>query len=91
MFYIEVQLEKDGKVTDVKLAHLGEAPVVCEDLVQHLRMKNYDDFGKTLEDLSNLYKIPGNSEMRAKGYLALQALEKDLYSMYLLDRNSYEH
>ncbi|KFO81762.1 Mediator of RNA polymerase II transcription subunit 1, partial [Cuculus canorus] len=86
MFYIEVQLEKDGKVTDVKLAHLGEAPVVCEDLVQHLRMKNYDDFGKTLEDLSNLYKIPGNSEMRAKGYLALQALEKDLYSMYLLDR-----
>ncbi|XP_025890773.1 mediator of RNA polymerase II transcription subunit 1-like [Nothoprocta perdicaria] len=27
MFYIEVQLEKDGKVMDVKLAHLGEAPV----------------------------------------------------------------
>ncbi|XP_069715879.1 mediator of RNA polymerase II transcription subunit 1-like [Phaenicophaeus curvirostris] len=86
MFYIEVLLEKDGKVTDVKLAHFGEAPVVCEDLVQHLRMKNYDVFGKILEDLSNLYKIPGNSEMRAKGYLALQALEKDLYAMYLLDR-----
>jgi len=28
MFYIEVQVEKDGKVMDVKLAHLGEAPVV---------------------------------------------------------------
>lgn len=26
------------------------------------------------------------SEMKAKGYLALQALEKDLYSMSLLDR-----
>ncbi|XP_075351552.1 mediator of RNA polymerase II transcription subunit 1-like [Mycteria americana] len=86
MFYIEVQLEKDGKVMDVKLAHLGEAPVVCDDLVQHLRMKNYDAFGKILEDLSNLYQIPGNSEMKAKGYLALQALEKDLYSMSLLDR-----
>ncbi|XP_035752888.1 mediator of RNA polymerase II transcription subunit 1-like isoform X3 [Egretta garzetta] len=71
---------------DVKLAHLGEAPVVCDDLVQHLRMKNYDAFGKILEDLSNLYQVPGNSEVKAKGYLALQALEKDLYSMSLLDR-----
>ncbi|XP_035752886.1 mediator of RNA polymerase II transcription subunit 1-like isoform X2 [Egretta garzetta] len=86
LFYIEVQLEKDGNVMDVKLAHLGEAPVVCDDLVQHLRMKNYDAFGKILEDLSNLYQVPGNSEVKAKGYLALQALEKDLYSMSLLDR-----
>ncbi|KFP74405.1 Mediator of RNA polymerase II transcription subunit 1, partial [Apaloderma vittatum] len=86
MFYIEVQMEMDGKVIDVKLAHLGETPVVCDDLVQHLRMKNYDAFGKILEDLSNLYQIPGNSEMKAKGYIALQALEKDLYSMSLLDR-----
>ncbi|KFO93594.1 Mediator of RNA polymerase II transcription subunit 1, partial [Buceros rhinoceros silvestris] len=86
MFYIEIQLERDGKVMDVKLAHLGEAPVVCDDLLQHLRTKNYDAFGKILEDLSNLYQIPGNSEMKAKGYLALQALEKDLYSMSLLDR-----
>ncbi|NWH70292.1 MED1 polymerase, partial [Piaya cayana] len=89
MFYIEVQLEKDGKVTDVKLAHFGEAPVVkliFSQLFLSGRMKNYDVFGKILEDLSNLYKIPGNSEMRAKGYLALQALEKDLYAMYLLDR-----
>nr|NP_001409855.1 mediator of RNA polymerase II transcription subunit 1-like [Gallus gallus] len=86
MFYIEVQLEKDGRVMDAKLAHLGEAPVICDDLVQHLRMKNYDAFGKILEDLSNLYQIPGNSEMKAKGYLALQSLEKDLYSMSLLHR-----
>ncbi|XP_064299932.1 mediator of RNA polymerase II transcription subunit 1-like [Phalacrocorax carbo] len=86
MFYIEVQLEKNGNVVYVKLAHLGEAPVVCDDLLQHLRMKNYDAFGKILEDLSNLYQIPGDSEMKAKGYLALQALEKDLYSMFLLDR-----
>ncbi|XP_025937804.1 mediator of RNA polymerase II transcription subunit 1-like [Apteryx rowi] len=86
MFYIEVHLEKDEKVMDVKLAHLAEDPVICDNLVQHLRMKNYDAFGKILEDLSNLYQIPGNSEMKAKGYLALQSLEKDLYSMSLLDR-----
>ncbi|NWQ85950.1 MED1 polymerase, partial [Burhinus bistriatus] len=89
MFYIEVQLEKDGKVMDVKLAHLGEAPVVkliFSPLFLFGRMKNYDAFGKILEDLSNMYQIPGNSEMKAKGYFALQALEKDLYSMSLLDR-----
>ncbi|XP_039382705.1 mediator of RNA polymerase II transcription subunit 1-like isoform X2 [Mauremys reevesii] len=62
MFYVEVQLEKDGKVIDVKLAHPGEAPVVCDDLVQLL------------------------SDMKAKVYLALQSLEKDLYSMSLLYR-----
>ncbi|KAM6134671.1 mediator of RNA polymerase II transcription subunit 1-like [Pterocles gutturalis] len=86
MFYIEVQLESDGELVDVKLSHDGEAPVVCDDLVKYLRMENYDAFGKILEDLSNLYKIPGNSVMKAKGYLALQALEKDLYSMSLLHR-----
>lgn len=28
MFYVEIQLEKDGDVMDVKLAHFEEAPVV---------------------------------------------------------------
>ncbi|NXJ14238.1 MED1 polymerase, partial [Odontophorus gujanensis] len=88
MFYIEVQLEKDGRVMDAKLAHLGEAPVVKWIVIGFsiVRMKNYDAFGKVLEDLSNLYQIPGNSEMKAKAYLALQSLEKDLYAMSLLDR-----
>ncbi|NXK53577.1 MED1 polymerase, partial [Chauna torquata] len=87
MFYIEVQLENDGRVMDAKLAHLGEAPVVNMVIIVFIgRMKNYDAFGKILEDLSNMYQIPGNSEMKAKGYLALQSLERDLYSMSLLDR-----
>ncbi|XP_032911070.1 mediator of RNA polymerase II transcription subunit 1-like [Catharus ustulatus] len=37
MFYVEIQLENDGDVMDVKLAHFEEAPVVCDDLVQLLR------------------------------------------------------
>nr|XP_025040898.1 mediator of RNA polymerase II transcription subunit 1-like [Pelodiscus sinensis] len=86
MFYIEVELEKDGKVIDVKLAYPGESPVVCDDLMQLLRMKNYDAFGKILEGLLNLYQIPGNSDLKSKVYLALQSLEKDLYSMSLLNR-----
>ncbi|XP_019409772.1 PREDICTED: mediator of RNA polymerase II transcription subunit 1-like [Crocodylus porosus] len=49
-------------------------------------MKDYAAFGKILEDLSNLYQIPGNSDMKAKAYLVLQSLEKDLWSMSLLYR-----
>lgn len=40
MFYIEVQLEKDGNVIDVKLAHFGEAPVV-KLIVSHLLVVSY--------------------------------------------------
>ncbi|NXD68566.1 MED1 polymerase, partial [Eolophus roseicapillus] len=90
MFYVEVQLEMDGNVVEVKLAHLGDAPVVkfiFSQLFLFGRMKNYNAFGKILEELSNMYQIPGDSEMKAKGYLALQALEKDLYSMSLLHRS----
>lgn len=43
MFYVEIQLEKDGDVMDVKLAHFEEAPVVKlifstshDPLVSHL-------------------------------------------------------
>ncbi|XP_039382711.1 mediator of RNA polymerase II transcription subunit 1-like isoform X6 [Mauremys reevesii] len=80
MFYVEVQLEKDGKVIDVKLAHPGEAPVVCDDLVQLLRMKNYDAFGRILEGLLNLYQIPGNRTlMSIEYYLSpYQVLEEEL-------------
>ncbi|XP_030916728.1 mediator of RNA polymerase II transcription subunit 1-like [Geospiza fortis] len=43
MFYVEIQLEKDGDVMDVKLAHFEEAPVVCDDLVQLLRFLTSSD------------------------------------------------
>ncbi|NWZ28080.1 MED1 polymerase, partial [Asarcornis scutulata] len=84
MFYIEVQLEKDGNVIDAKLAHLGEAPVVKLIFsVYHLLVLLFSD--KT-SNLSSLSLSLSPSEMKAKGYLALQSLEKDLYSMSLLDR-----
>ncbi|NXX15033.1 MED1 polymerase, partial [Podargus strigoides] len=88
MFYIEVQLETDGNVMDVKLAHLGDTPEHDSNCFFFFscRTKNYDAFGKILEDLSNLYQIPGNRQMKAKVYLALQALEKDIYSISLLAR-----
>ncbi|KAG2460532.1 MED1 polymerase, partial [Polypterus senegalus] len=36
MFYVEVQLDVTGQLGDVKVAHHGETPVSCPELVQHL-------------------------------------------------------
>ncbi|XP_030063264.1 mediator of RNA polymerase II transcription subunit 1 [Microcaecilia unicolor] len=88
MFYIEVQMRDNGDVVDVKLAHHGETPMTCEELLQHLSVKNFDAFGRSLEGLLNLYQIPGNNEIKAKAYLALQSLEQDLSGISNLFRNA---
>ncbi|XP_053323780.1 mediator of RNA polymerase II transcription subunit 1-like [Spea bombifrons] len=86
MFYIEIQVKKSGKVEFVKLAHHGEAPKNCREMLQFLRIKDFESFGMNLEGLLNLYNIPGNSETKAKVYLALQCLEADLYTMLNMGR-----
>ncbi|KAM4705115.1 mediator of RNA polymerase II transcription subunit 1-like [Rhinophrynus dorsalis] len=86
MFYIEVQVKKNGKISSVKLAHHGEAPTVCKELLHFLRTKDFEAFGRSLEGLLLLYNIPGNSETKAKVYTALQSLEADLSRMFSLCR-----
>ncbi|XP_008942605.1 PREDICTED: mediator of RNA polymerase II transcription subunit 1 [Merops nubicus] len=81
MFYVEVQLDPAGLLCDVKVAHHGENPVSCPELVQHLREKNFDEFSKHLRGLVNLYKLPGDNKLKTKMYLALQSLELDLSKM----------
>ncbi|RLV76645.1 hypothetical protein DV515_00016768 [Chloebia gouldiae] len=81
MFYVEVQLDPAGLLCDVKVAHHGENPVSCPELVQHLREKNFDEFSKHLRGLVNLYKLPGDNKLKTKMYLALQSLELDLQKM----------
>uniref|UniRef100_A0A8D0GP18 Mediator of RNA polymerase II transcription subunit 1 n=1 Tax=Sphenodon punctatus TaxID=8508 RepID=A0A8D0GP18_SPHPU len=84
MFYVEVQLDPTGLLCDVKVAHHGENPVSCPELVQHLREKNFDKFSKHLKGLVNLYKLPGDNKLKTKMYLALQSLELDLAKMAVM-------
>uniref|UniRef100_A0A8C9WRH9 Mediator of RNA polymerase II transcription subunit 1 n=1 Tax=Scleropages formosus TaxID=113540 RepID=A0A8C9WRH9_SCLFO len=81
MFYVEVQLDSGGQLVDVKVAHHGENPVSCPELVQHLREKNFEEFSKHLKGLVNLYKLPGDNKLKTKMYLTLQSLELDLTKM----------
>ncbi|XP_076008153.1 mediator of RNA polymerase II transcription subunit 1 [Genypterus blacodes] len=81
MFYVEVQLDTGGELVDVKVAHHGENPTSCPELIQHLREKNFEEFSKHLKGLVNLYKLPGDNKLKTKMYIALQSLELDLTKM----------
>ncbi|KAG8139947.1 hypothetical protein E2320_002725 [Naja naja] len=81
MFYVEVHLDTAGQLRDVKVAHHGENPVSCPELVQNLRERNFNEFSKHLKGLVNLYKVPGDNKLKTKMYLALQSLELDLSKM----------
>ncbi|KAM8877277.1 mediator of RNA polymerase II transcription subunit 1 [Synchiropus picturatus] len=81
MFYVEVQLDSCGQLVDVKVAHQGENPTSCPELIQHLREKNFKEFSKHLKGLVDLYKLPGDNKLKTKMYIALQSLELDLTKM----------
>nr|XP_057917498.1 mediator of RNA polymerase II transcription subunit 1 isoform X1 [Doryrhamphus excisus] len=81
MFYVEVQLDSGGQLVDVKVAHQGENPTSCPELIQHLREKNFEEFSKHLKGLVDLYKLPGDNKLKTKMYIALQSLELDLTKM----------
>uniref|UniRef100_A0A3Q3F029 Mediator of RNA polymerase II transcription subunit 1 n=1 Tax=Labrus bergylta TaxID=56723 RepID=A0A3Q3F029_9LABR len=81
MFYVEVQLDTIGQLVDVKVAHQGENPTSCPELIQHLREKNFEEFSKHLKGLVELYKLPGDNKLKTKMYIALQSLELDLTKM----------
>ncbi|XP_035517561.1 mediator of RNA polymerase II transcription subunit 1 [Morone saxatilis] len=81
MFYVEVQLDTSGQLVDVKVAHQGENPTSCPELIQHLREKNFEEFSKHLKGLVELYKLPGDNKLKTKMYIALQSLELDLTKM----------
>uniref|UniRef100_A0A665TQ55 Mediator of RNA polymerase II transcription subunit 1 n=1 Tax=Echeneis naucrates TaxID=173247 RepID=A0A665TQ55_ECHNA len=81
MFYVEVQLDTSGQLVDVKVAHQGENPTSCPELIQHLREKNFEEFSEHLKGLVDLYKLPGDNKLKTKMYIALQSLELDLTKM----------
>uniref|UniRef100_A0A3Q2QRB4 Mediator of RNA polymerase II transcription subunit 1 n=1 Tax=Fundulus heteroclitus TaxID=8078 RepID=A0A3Q2QRB4_FUNHE len=60
MFYVEVQLDTAGQLVDVKVAHQGENPTSCPELIQHLSEKNFEAFSKHLKGLVDLYRLPGD-------------------------------
>ncbi|XP_048122813.1 mediator of RNA polymerase II transcription subunit 1 isoform X1 [Alosa alosa] len=91
LFYLEVLLKPDGGVEDVKVALHGEAPVSNKLLLQLLRQKLFVDFSTKLNDLSSLYNIPGDNDIKVKVCTALQFMEKDLLTISHMPRSLREN
>ncbi|XP_073406110.1 uncharacterized protein [Dendrobates tinctorius] len=64
-----------------------KAKGICKELLLLLRTKDFEGFGKSLEELLQLYSIPGNSDIKAKVYLSLCNLEEDMTALFNLSRS----
>ncbi|XP_050439662.1 mediator of RNA polymerase II transcription subunit 1 [Adelges cooleyi] len=79
MFYLEIILEDNGGVKDVKIHHDGKSePQSCADLIKSLANCDFADFTTQLEGLASIYQISADKITKCRAFNALQTLEDDL-------------
>lgn len=87
MFYLEILLHPAGSVHDVKVHHECKSLQSCPELVECLTKGDFVDFTTQLENFASIYQLNAEPKIKSKAFLALQAVEQDVLSMYQL--NSY--
>ncbi|KAK3108146.1 hypothetical protein FSP39_002003 [Pinctada imbricata] len=78
MFKVDISINAEGSVRDVRITHYQGDPMSCEDMVEALSHGNFEEFSQHLQGLMDIYRIPGDISMKSKAYLALECLENDL-------------
>ncbi|XP_050525029.1 mediator of RNA polymerase II transcription subunit 1 isoform X2 [Daktulosphaira vitifoliae] len=79
MFYLEIILEDNGGVKDVKIHHDGKSePQSCADLIKSLANCDFADFTSQLEGLASIYQLNADKITKCRAFNALQTLETDL-------------
>lgn len=87
MFYLEIVLQSNGSVHDVKVHHECKIEQQsCKELVDCLRKNDFQDFTVQLESLASIYQLNADKNTKSNAYVALQALETDLQSLYALHK-----
>lgn len=85
MFYLEIILDANGSVQDVKVHHECKIEQQsCSELVSCLAKGDFADFTAQLEGLSSIYQLNAQTKIKSKAFVALQALETDLSTLYML-------
>lgn len=85
MFYLEIILYGDGSVQDVKVHHECKIEQQsCQELISCLQKGDFVDFTNQLEGLSSIYQLNADKNTKSNAYVALQALESDLSSIYVM-------
>lgn len=89
MFYLEVILDGNGKVHDVKVHHeFVMEQQSCQELVSCLLKGDFADFTAQLEGLTSIYQLNADKKTKSNAFVALQALESDLQTLYSLNANN---
>ncbi|XP_078343120.1 mediator of RNA polymerase II transcription subunit 1-like [Oculina patagonica] len=83
MFYVEVRMDTDGTVSEVKVAHTGD-PESCPELTRVLREGDYEEFLCHLKGLCDLYQLSRDTFQKPKILAALKAVETDINTMATL-------
>lgn len=85
MFYLEILLDQNGSVQDVKVHHeCIKSLQSCPELVDCLTKGDFADFTSQLEGLASIYQLNAESKIKSKAFMALQALEQDIFSIFQL-------
>ncbi|CAD7081015.1 unnamed protein product [Hermetia illucens] len=83
MFYLEIVLDAAGTLSDVKVHHECKIEQQsCSELVTCLLKGDFADFTTQLEGLSSIYQLNAEPKVKSKAFVALQAMEMDLYNLY---------
>lgn len=90
MFYLEIILDPNGTVQDVKVHHECKMKQQsCSELVSCLQRGDFVDFTTQLEGLASIYQLNAEKKIKVNAFVALQALETDLYNLYTLSTQHY--
>lgn len=83
MFYLEIILDGNGRVHDVKVHHeFKMEQQSCQELVSCLLKGDFADFTAQLEGLTSIYQLNADKKTKSNAFVALQALESDLQTLY---------
>lgn len=89
MFYLEIILDGNGKVHDVKVHHeFKMEQQSCQELVSCLLKGDFADFTAQLEGLTSIYQLNADKKTKSNAFVALQALESDLQTLFSLHTNN---
>ncbi|KQS44386.1 mediator of RNA polymerase II transcription subunit 1 isoform X2 [Drosophila erecta] len=89
MFYVEILLDAAGSLSDVKVHHECKIEQQSSELVACLKSGDFADFTVQLEGLSSIYQLNAEPKVKKKAFLALQAMETDIQSLYQLHLQSH--
>ncbi|XP_016987927.1 mediator of RNA polymerase II transcription subunit 1 isoform X2 [Drosophila rhopaloa] len=84
MFYVEILLDAAGSLSDVKVHHECKIEQQSSELVACLKSGDFADFTVQLEGLSSIYQLNAEPKVKKKAFVALQAIETDIQSLYQL-------